>query len=329
MRIVGLQVDSVANDLGGRFWNPRIRWTVKHAVFVTLETEDGRAGLGECWCFDSAPDALIAFLRNEVAPALVGTDPAGARAAMAEMNARAKLTARHGILASALSAVDLALWDLAAQAAEVPLWRAFDSAGPGAATLYASGGLYAEGKDADALADELAGYAGRGFFAVKMKIGGLSLEEDAARVAVARARLGPRVGLIVDGVYSYDADTAAAMFERIRGHDILAFQSPTVPENLTGMRRLRREGVPVMGIEAEYREAMFAELIEGGAVAILQVAPIACGGPSRVLALAARARAAGIALSLETSSTAVATYAAAHLGAASAAVAHVEFHMIH
>lgn len=329
MRIVGFQVDSVANDLGGRVWNPRIRWTLKHAVFVTLQTEDRRAGLGECWCFDTAPDALIAFLRTEVAPALLGTDPAGARAAMAEMSARAKLTARHGILASALSAVDLALWDLAAQAAEMPLWRALAPAGPGVARLYASGGLYAEGKGAEALAEELAGYAARGFFAVKMKIGSLSPAEDAARVAAARARLGPGIGLIVDGVYSYDADAAASMFERIRRHDILAFQSPTVPEDLAGMRRLRREGVPVMGIEAEYREEMFAELIEGGAVAILQVAPIACGGPSRVLALAERARAAGIPLSLETSSTAVATYAAAHLGAASATIAHVEIHMIH
>ena len=55
------------NDLGGKVWNPALRWTKKFAVFVELIDDAGRVGLGECWCFDSAPDALLAFLRTEVA----------------------------------------------------------------------------------------------------------------------------------------------------------------------------------------------------------------------------------------------------------------------
>ena len=329
MKLAGIRVSSIANDLGGRVWNPRIRWSVKHAVFVELLCEDGRVGLGECWCFDAAPDALIAFLRTEVVPKLLEAELSEAGAVMAELTRRATLTARHGMLASALSGVDLALWDLVAQHKGLPLWRALDPEGAGEVLLYASGGLYAPDKDAAALAEELAGYAARGFSTVKMKIGGLPIEEDVARVAAARSRLGPHVGLIVDGVYSYDADQALALFDRIRDLDIQAFQSPLPPDDLAGMRSLCHEGVPVMGIEAEYREEVFAELIEGGAVAILQVAPVACGGPSRVLSLAARARAAGIGLSLETSSTAVATLAAAQLGAAKAAIDHVELHQIH
>lgn len=329
MRIVGFRIDTVANDLKGRVWNPRIRWEVKHAVFVTLLTSEGRRGLGECWCFDTAPDALIAFLRTEVAPNILGLNAAEARQALEEMTRRATLTARHGILASALSGVDLALWDITAQDKGVPLWQAIDPRGTGVAEFYASGGLYTADRSLDSLADELARYTAQGFTTVKMKIGGLSQAEDAARVAAARARLGPEVGLIVDGVYSYTTDGAAQMFDRIRHLDIRAFQSPTLPENLEGMRRLCREGIPVMGIEAEYREELLAELLEGRAVSILQVAPVACGGPSRVLALAERARAAGIPMSLETSSTAVATLAAAHLAAARAEIRDVEYHMIH
>ena len=46
------------NDLGGKVWNPAIRWTKKYAVFVVLENDQGVQGIGECWCFDTAPDAL-------------------------------------------------------------------------------------------------------------------------------------------------------------------------------------------------------------------------------------------------------------------------------
>lgn len=329
MRIQGIKIDSVANDLKGRVWNPRIRWEVKHAVFVTLSTSEGCKGLGECWCFDTAPDALIAFLRTEVAPNILGLKVSEAQQAVEEMTRRATLTARHGILASALSGVDLALWDITAQEKGVPLWQAIDPRGTGVAEFYASGGLYTADRRPESLAEELARYTAQGFTTVKMKIGGLSQAEDAARVAAARARLGPDIGLIVDGVYSYTSDEAARMFDRIRPLDIRAFQSPTLPEDLEGMRRLCREDVPVMGIEAEYREELLAELIEGRAVSILQVAPVACGGLTRVLALADRARKTGIPMSLETSSTAVATLAAAHLAAARAEIRDVEYHMIH
>lgn len=329
MIVTGIRVSSVANDLGGRVWNPAIRWTVKHAVFVELESGDGLCGLGECWCFDAAPDPLIAFLRTEVAPAVIGRDSEEIRDTLAALTRRATLTARHGILASALSGIDIALWDLEAQALGRPLWQALNPDGTGVARLYASGGLYGQGKDADALAGELAGYADRGFFAVKMKIGGLSFAEDVARVEAARRRLGPDVGLIIDGVYSYSADEAAAMFERVAPLGILAFQSPVRASDIAGMRRLAGKGIPVMAVEAEYRDEVFAELIEERAVAILQVSPIACGGVSRVAALAGRAERVGIALSMETSSTAVATLAAAHLAAAFPVISHVEFHMIH
>ncbi len=324
-----LRVSSLANNLGGRLWNPRIRWTEKHAVFIELEAADGLVGLGECWCFDASPKALIAFAETEVCPQLPGKTPEEIRAVLEELTERATLTARHGILASVISGLDLALWDLAAQRAGQPLWQLFDATGPGTCQVYASGGLYAEDKGPTELAEELSGYARQGFRAVKMKVGSLSLEADAARVAAARAALGPDCGLIVDGVSSFDRDQALRFFDLVRDSNPLAFQAPVPPSDLAGMRRLHDAGVPVMAGEAEYRAELFDALIDEGAVSLLQVAPIACGGPSRVLALAERCRKAGIGLSLETCSTAVATLAALHLGAACAETAHVEIHQVH
>ena len=62
--ISDIRVSSHCNELGGNLWNPAIRWTRKYAVFIEVETSDGALGLGECWCFDKAPDALIAFIKT-------------------------------------------------------------------------------------------------------------------------------------------------------------------------------------------------------------------------------------------------------------------------
>ncbi|MEQ8355411.1 MAG: enolase C-terminal domain-like protein [Kiloniellaceae bacterium] len=328
-RIMRARVSTAQNDLGDRFWNPKIRWRVKHAVFVELETGDGLSGLGESWCFDRSPAPLSAFLYSEVLPEILGQALDDLPDIIESLTAKATLTARHGILASALSGVDLALWDLRAKSRGLPLYQALRDDGPGQAHLYASGGLYGLGKGLDELAQELKSYVTSGFPAVKMKVGGVAPAEDVKRVAAARAGIGRDTRLIIDGVYSFDADGAAAFYEQVECFGIDAFQSPVPAADLSGMRRLCRGGIPVMGVEAEYRDELLTELIEGGAVAILQLAPIACGGPSRILTLADRLRAAGIPLTLETSSTAIATMAAAHIAGACDVVRDIEVHQLH
>ena len=70
-------------------------------------------------------------------------------------------------------------------------------------------------------------------------------------------------GLMIDGVSSYDTATALEFFDLVRSTDIMAFQAPVPPHDLAGLRRLRQSGVPVMIGEAEYRDEIFAELIDG------------------------------------------------------------------
>ena len=115
----------------GKIWNPAIRWTKKHAVFVCIEDEAGLRGLGECWCFDTAPDALVAFLRTEVVPYFLGTPVEEVSDLSETPIARATLTARHGILASALSGVDIAMWDLRAQHENQSIWKSLSPTGNG------------------------------------------------------------------------------------------------------------------------------------------------------------------------------------------------------
>ncbi|MEQ3624498.1 MAG: mandelate racemase/muconate lactonizing enzyme family protein [Celeribacter sp.] len=328
-RIARISLASHVNDLGGKLWNPAIRWTQKHAVFVVIEDDLGHVGLGECWCFDTAPDALLAFLRTEVLPHFIGAELSDAEELTQRLVNRATLTARHGMLASALSGIDLAVWDIRARHAELPLWRLLNPQGSGAVALYASGGLYGQDKTTDDLTREMAGYEAQGFGLSKMKIGGLSISEDLARVRAVLAALPPEARLIIDGVYSYTADQARRIYESLPEGRIEAFQSPVRAHDLDGMAALSRANVPVMALEAEYRREMHELLVHKAQVAFLQTAPIASGGVAGVRALADLCTETDTQLSLEVSSTGLALMAACHLAASEPLVAHVEYHMVH
>lgn len=324
-----ISVFTHCNDLGGKIWNPAIRWTKKYAVFVCIQDDTGRQGLGECWCFDTAPDALVAFLRTEVIQHFLGTSLEDMADICNAMITRATLTARHGILASALSGIDIAMWDLRAQHANEPIWMNLSSNARGTVNLYASGGLYGVGKTPAMLADEMAGHAQRGFILSKMKVGGDTIEADVARVHAVLKALPEYSKLIIDGVYSYSAADALRVFNALPEGRIEAFQSPTKAWDYDGMARLSKAGVPVMATEAEYRPELHEKLTHDAQVAFLQTAPIACGGISRVMALSQLVADTPTRLSLEVSSTAVALMAACQIAAADPMIAHVEYHSVH
>jgi len=342
--ITRFSVYSHCNNIGGKVWNPAIKWTHKFAVFVLLEDEQGVSGLGECWCFDSAPDSLVAFLKTEVSPHILGKSVDEAFAHLQRLVAGATLTARHGMLASALSGVDIALWDVASQSAGKPLWQylqaqmTMTSDATGQAFLYASGGLYGEGKTQDDLVTELCALNAEGFSIVKMKVGGMSLSEDVQRVLAVLNSLDDSCKLIIDGVYMYSKAQAQVLYSELPAHRIEAFQSPTKARDLGAMQELTATSVPVMATEAEYRTEIHDHMIQNKTVRYLQVAPVACGGLSRLNELAnaitasdidSGTTAGKIELSLEVSSTAVALLAASHFAAANKLVAHTEYHSVH
>ncbi len=329
MKITGVSIFVARNDLQGKLWNPKIRWSVKSSVIVKAHTDAGIDGIGECWCFDASPEPLIAFLKTEVIPHVIGADPLRREEIRRRLWDGTTLSARHGIMASALSGIDIALWDIAAKREGVPLYRLLGSESAWV-SVYASGGLYAAGKSERELAQELKGYVEQGFDCVKLKVGGLSMAEDVARVRHVRAELVDAVRLVIDGVYSFERGSAAAFFSELEGQDIHAFQSPLPASDIAGMAALNgTHKFPVMGLEAEYREPIFEQLLSSRAVSILQFALIACGGVTAGLQLLDAAAAHGIPCSLECSSTAVAQMAALHLGAARGGVESVEYHMVH
>jgi len=177
-----ISVYSHKNDLGDKVWNPAIRWKHKYAVFIVLKDSTGNTGVGECWCFDTLPDTLITYLRTEVIPHFVGCDLSHTKDIVLQLYRRATLTARHGILSSALAGLDIALCDLRARQVSLPLCEWLTPKIRTEVPIYASGGLYGENKNSEALAAEMLAMVNSGFNRVKMKIGALTVERDAERI---------------------------------------------------------------------------------------------------------------------------------------------------
>jgi D-galactarolactone cycloisomerase len=147
-----------------------------------------------------------------------------------------------------------------------------------------------------ALEKEMAGYAASGFVIVKMKVGLLSVEADAERLAVARRAVGPQVKLLVDANHAHSAATAIRIGRELERHGVLWFEEPVVPEDRSGYRKVRDAlSVPVAGGECEYTRYGFRDLFIGQCVDIAQPDLCVCGGFSEWLKIQALAASFGVA----------------------------------
>jgi L-alanine-DL-glutamate epimerase-like enolase superfamily enzyme len=203
---------------------------------------------------------------------------------------------RPGIAATAISAVDNALWDLKARLLDVSvsdlIGRSRD-----AIPAYGSGGFcsYSDRR----LAEQLGGWADAGFRFVKMKVG-REPERDRTRAAVGRSAIGEAVELFVDANGAHDVRHAIAAAHAFRDAGVTWFEEPVTSDDPRGLRAVRDASPPEMAIAAgEYAwdADAFRILLENGSVDVLQADATRCLGISGFLAAAALAGAHHVPLS--------------------------------
>lgn len=324
MRITQVSVLEFRRALDGRFWNPAFRWHERRAPLVLVETDTGLCGAGEAWAQQDRIALVLDELAERCAPPFLGCDPAACDPRLASMFDSA--TGR--VEAAAVSAMDLALWDLKAQSRGEPLWRALGGI-DGRVPVYASGGLYRDGATLDDLAREFAGHVEAGFTAAKMKIGALDLESDLERVRTVRCALGDSTRLWVDAVNQLDEAGAPSWCDALAGAGVAAIQAPLPFDDVAAMARLNANHLAVIGTEAGHREEIFAALLAARAVTHLQFCLGLCGGPSRATRLDRMAMSRGVTSTPQCFSTAVLQAASLHFGAAHPNVVAVEYHRFH
>lgn len=241
---------------------------------VVVEVHAGAAtGLGYTYA-DSSTAALIADTLSSV---VVGRDALMVREAWAAMISAIRNLGRPGVASMAVSAVDIALWDLKARLLGVPLVVALDGHHD-AVAVYGSGGFTSY--PLDTLACQLAGWVDAGIPRVKMKVG-RHPEQDGERLRVALEAIGGRAELFVDANGAFSRKQALAWATRYGEAGVTWFEEPVSSDDLAGLRLLRDRGAAGMDIAAGeygYDAYYFARMVGAGAVDCLQADPTRCGG---------------------------------------------------
>ena len=260
------------------------RRTVKSRDYclVKAHSDDGIEGIGFCYAGTSGGGIIAMAVEQLLAPMLVGQDSSRVEGLWEEMYRETILQGRAGTVMRAISAVDIALWDLNARAAKAPLHRYLGCWTTEKVPAYASGGYYLDGKTPQKLADELTGYVQRGFRAMKMKVGRLAPGPEEERIAAARAAIGPDIELMLDANNAWaDLPTALACCERYEKYRPCWIEEPFSPDDIENHARLSsciRTSVATGEIEAgRWR---FREILEKRAARILQHDAAVCGGIS-------------------------------------------------
>ena len=278
--------------------------TTFDAAIVRIETGDGLVGWGEGKNAAGSAGtygALVHLLNHEVAPRLIGRN-AGDITAIWEMlyngtrhgsAAAAGFAmpdlARRGLSIAAISAVDIALWDILGKHLGQPVWQLLGGRKADRLPAYASGGW----ANAAEIGAQLQSYIDLGGFrAVKMRVGAMdgAPHISASRVRAARAALGPGVEIAVDAHGTYSVGEARRFARLVQDCDLAWFEEPVSGDDKPGMAMVRASsGIPVAAGESEATRYDFRDLIMAGAVDILQPDPAFCGGITETMRIAALA----------------------------------------
>ena len=253
----------------------------QYATLVIAENEDGVRGYGECFGLPH-PLPTTSLVTYVIAPALEGleiTEPAEMMGALRDYFFAMGHT--RGPAMEAISGVDIALWDLKARAANEPLATHLGGS-PGPVSTYVS--PIAFRVTPDETAADAREYVEQGYTAFKLKVG-RGIATDLAHIEAARSAVGS-MPLYLDVNCGYDVPTAIAFARELKRFDIGWLEEPIPPDDLGALAEVRRNSpVPIAAGENEFSIVAYRQLVEAGAVDILQCNIGRCGGVSGMMAI--------------------------------------------
>jgi L-alanine-DL-glutamate epimerase-like enolase superfamily enzyme len=260
-----------------------IAWNSTTLIVASI-TAGGMTGMGYTYSGSSVP----AIINDTLVPALIAQDAFAIPRLWQAMVAAVRNLGWRGLCASAISAADVALWDLKARLLDLPLVSLLGES-RNAVPIYGSGGFTSY--TIEQLRTQLAGWVdNEGCRWVKMKIG-TAPQDDYDRVEAARKAIG-EAGLFVDANGAYDVKQALAFAERFAGLGVSWFEEPVPSDDLEGLALLRERapaGMEIAAGEYGYEPFYFRRMLQANAVDVLQADATRCGGYTGFLKAAALA----------------------------------------
>ncbi len=286
--LVDLEVETPRTDAVQSF-------VKQETVFVEVATDDGLTGLGYSYTIGTGGHAVLALLRHDLLPRLVGTEAGDIEARWNDLYAATRATSIGVITALALAAVDTALWDVRCRRAGEPLWRLAGGFRQQVPVYDTEGGwlhLPTEELVAGAAASR-----GAGLFGVKLKVGKRLVAEDVERIAAVRAEVGPGMEIMVDANQSLTVAGATRRARAFEELDVAWLEEPLPADDVSGHALLARaSSVPVAVGESLYSLGQFRGYLEAGAAGIVQVDVARIGGITPWLKVAHLAEAFNVAV---------------------------------
>ena len=264
-----------------------LTWDSTTVVLVEIRS-GGATGIG--WTY--GPPACATVVHDQLAGVILGRDALDVGAAFEAMVTTVRNAGRVGAVGYAISAVDIALWDLKARLLDLPLHRLLGAVRD-EVPIYGSGGFTTY--DPGQLRDRLSAWTAQRIPRVKIKIGeswGTEVGRDLDRIAQTRAVIGPDVELYVDANGGYGRKQAVRVADAAAEYDVRWLEEPVTSDDLTGLRTVRDAVRPDV-TAGEYGGDLtyFARMCAAGAVDCLQADASRCGGITEWLRVAAVAAA--------------------------------------
>ena len=319
MKITGVEVHVLKSPLAEPFAFSQGWVRQRSATLVEVVTDDGVTGWGEAFAQGlEPPEIAAAAIEHALKPLLIGADPLATEVLWHRMYHATRDYGRKGSVVAAISAVDIALWDIAGRARGEPIHKLLGGAFRNRVEPYATGFYRIKGQgEAARLADEAVRHHEAGFRLMKVKLG-YGVEDDIACMqAICRAIEGRDITLMIDTNHAYGRAEALRLGRALADCKLRWYEEPVVPEDLRGYAEMREKlTMPIAGGENEHTMYGYRELFAAGAVDIAQPDLGSCGGITAARHIIALAQSHGVAVNPHVWGSAIAQAASLQLIAA-------------
>ncbi|MGY6566709.1 MAG: mandelate racemase/muconate lactonizing enzyme family protein [Halomonadaceae bacterium] len=272
MKIAAVHTHILDHVLDTTFESASMHFARRQHCLVEIVCDDGTIGWGEC-LGPAQPNAAVV---KAYSVALIGQDPLQTERLWLELYNRLRDQGQRGLTVTALSGIDIALWDIKGKRFGVSVSTLLGGRFRDSVRAYATGSFRRAGVDrVEDNAREVAGYRREGFHAVKIKIG-FGVEEDLRVIEAVRESIGPDMRLMIDANHGYDYLEAVEVGRRAAKFGIDWFEEPVLPEHVSAYRAVRADQpIPVAGGETWHGRHAMHEPLATRAVDIIQ--PDICG----------------------------------------------------
>ena len=297
MKIVDIAIHVLKSPLSEPFAFSQGWVRQRSATLVEVLTDQGISGWGEAFAQGLEPPEIAATIIDKaLRPLLVGADPLDSEVLWHRMYHMTRDYGRKGSVIASISAVDIALWDIAGKFYDVPIYKLLGGAFRTRVEPYATGFYRIKGQgEATRLAEEAIRHFESGFKLMKVKLGYGVADDVVCMQKIAGAIQGKPITLMVDTNHAYGRAEAIQLGRALEQYNLRWYEEPVAPEDVRGYAEVRNKlSIPIAGGENEHTLYGFREFLGAGAVDIAQPDIGSCGGISAARHIMALAQSHGV-----------------------------------